>query len=134
LDSWRGQSCLMTRRQLLGTGASAAAVAALCVTPSLFTPSRIPYRTIYDERFEAGKQFALEAHARGWPTRAIRGDVTYVWFHDLAVRWRQGPAAIAGLTTHESLFVLERLAWDAGMRVIERDSASASQLIRWHIS
>jgi hypothetical protein len=93
-----------------------------------------PFRAIYDERFPDGRRFASDASSRGWVTRAIRGDVTNVWFHELAVRWKQGPAAIAGLTTEQSLFVLERLSWDVGMRVTERDTDGATQLVRWRIS
>ena len=92
-----------------------------------------PYRAIYDERFQAGLEFASDAAGRGWITRAIRGDVTQVWFHELAVRWKRGPAAIAGCTTQLSLFVLERLAWDVRMRVIVRDTDPVTQLVRWRI-
>jgi hypothetical protein len=46
---------------------------------------------------------------------AIRGDITDLWFHDLDLRWKQGPAPIAGLTTHGPLFCLERLAWGKGI-------------------
>jgi len=91
------------------------------------------YRAIYDERFEAGRRFASDALNRGWVTRAIRGDVTQVWFHELSVRWKRGPAAIAGLTTPQSLFVLERLAWDVGMRVTVRET-NATPLVRWLIA
>jgi hypothetical protein len=51
---------------------------------------------------------------------SIRGDITDLWFHDLDARWKQSPAAIAGLTAQGALFCLERLAWDHGMRVVFR--------------
>ncbi len=124
---------LVTRRHLLGAGTAALALAAVRVKPSLSQERFTPYRAIYDERFEAGQQFATDAIARGWTTRAIRGDVTRVWFRELAVRWKHGPAPIAGLTTPESLFVLERLAWDARMRVTVREHDTTAQLVRWTI-
>ena len=65
---------------------------------------------------------------------APRGDVTDVWFHDLAPRWKQGPAAVAGVTAHNSLFVLERLAWDAGLRVTARAELKDAALVSWIIS
>jgi hypothetical protein len=48
------------------------------------------------------------------------GDITPFWFQELSVRWKQEPVAIAGVTGHGPLFVLERFAWDHGMRVIVR--------------
>jgi hypothetical protein len=76
-----------------------------------------PYRLIIDGRYSVTRGLADAARDRGVATRIIAGDVTDVWFNDLALRWRVGPAPIAGLTTVGALFCLERLAWDAGMRV-----------------
>jgi len=126
------QDCFVTRRQFVGTGAAALVVAALPATQPLSSPLPTPYRAIYDERFEDGRRFAADALSRGWTTRAIRGDVTQVWFHELAVRWQRGAAPIAGVTTPESLFVLERLSWDVSMRVTVRDNTG--QLVRWVIA
>ena len=92
------------------------------------------HRAIYDERFAAGRAFALDAARRGWSTVAIRGDVTDVWFHDLGPRWKQSLAAIAGVTAHNSLFVLERLAWDVGLRVTARAELKDAPLVSWIIS
>ena len=122
-----------TRRRFVGVGSAVLAVAAVHPMRSAAAIPFTPFRAIYDERFEAGRRFASDAIERGWVTRAIRGDVTQVWFHELAVRWKRGPAAIAGLTTPQSLFVLERLAWDVGMRVAVREADTAS-LVRWLIS
>ncbi len=122
-----------TRRQFVGVGTAVLAVAATQSASSISWSPVAPFRAIYDERFEAGRRFASDAIDRGWVTRAIRGDVTQVWFHELSVRWKRGPAAIAGSTTPQSLFVLERLAWDVGMRVTVRE-ADATPLIRWLIN
>ena len=51
-------------------------------------------------------------------TAAIRGDVTNLWADDLHPRWREAPAAIAGLTGNRSFYSLEVLARDHGMRVV----------------
>jgi hypothetical protein len=129
------QNYRITRRQFAGIGAATLAVATVrATTPLLSEHPPTPYRAIYDERFEAGRRFAAEAVSRSWETRAIRGDVTHVWFRDLAVRWQRGPAPIVGLTTPESLFVLERLAWDVGMRVTACETDTATHLVRWMIS
>jgi hypothetical protein len=127
------QNCF-TRRQMIGAGAAALALPTIGLPLWINPGLPAPFRAIYDERFDAGRRFASEASARGWVTRAIRGDVTNVWFHELAVRWKRGPAPIAGLTTEQSLFVLERLSWDVGMRVTARDIDATTHLVRWQIS
>jgi hypothetical protein len=76
-----------------------------------------PYRLIVDQRFAVTQGLLEAAQVHGVPLSAIDGDVTDVWYKDLALRWRTGPAPIAGLTTVGALFCLERLAWDAGMRL-----------------
>ena len=111
----------------------ALAFAAVPVSWALSDNALTPFRAIYDERFEAGRAFATEAAYRGWITRAIRGDITNVWFRELSPRWRRSPAAITGVTTAQTLFVLERLAWDAGMRVTFRDRVPAAPVVRWVI-
>lgn len=126
------QDYFVTRRQFVGGGAAALAATAV---PAYLSPRLpIPYRAIFDERFEAGRRFGAHALGRGWITRAIRGDVTQVWFHELSVRWKSGPAPIAGLTTASSLFVLERLSWDVGMRVTVRETDATTALVHWLIS
>lgn len=78
------------------------------------------YKVIFDRRFPASVAFANEMKRLGGPSHGINGDITDLWFHDLDVRWKKGPAAIAGLTAHGPFFCLERLAWDHGMRVVFR--------------
>jgi hypothetical protein len=78
------------------------------------------YKIIFDERFEASRRFGTEAQRRGASVHAINGDITRLWYDDLYTRWRNGGAPIAGLTAHGALFCLERLSWDAGMRVVYR--------------
>jgi hypothetical protein len=78
------------------------------------------YKVFFDERFPASAAFAAEARRLSIPVHAIRGDITNVWFDDLYYRWKQGPAAIAGLTAPGPIFCLEMLARDAGLRVAFR--------------
>ena len=91
------------------------------------------HRAIYDERFPAARAFAVDARRRGWAVSAIRGDVTDIWFHDLALAWKSAPTPIAGLTQDNSLFCLERLAWDAGLRVVSRRD-HPDDLVSWMIA
>ena len=127
------QNYWISRRHFVGTGAAALALAAVRPSRALSRDALTPYRVIYDERFEAGRMFAREAATLGWVTRAIRGDVTNVWYQELDVRWKRGPAPIAGVTTAQSLFVLERLSWDVGMRVTARETDPETHLVRWLI-
>ncbi len=124
-----------SRRQVLkGVGlASALPASALTSMAQAAAPLSI-HRAVYDSRFPAACAFAAEAALKGWPTRAIQGDVTDLWYHDLALKWRQGPAPIAGVTAVNSLFCLERLAWDAGLRVVSRTELPQDQLVSWLIA
>jgi hypothetical protein len=127
----------VSRRQAI-LGAGAVAATSLLASPAIvraFETSRdAPFRAIYDERFPEALNAARTAKNRGWPVRIIHGDPTDVWYNELSVRWKQGPASVVGLTGSDSLFVLERLAWDAGLRVVERQIGSATDLISWTIA
>jgi hypothetical protein len=83
-------------------------------------PSIGLYKMIFDERFPSSRAFAEEGKRLGIPVHPIKGDMTELWYHDLYVRWKQGPAAIAGMTAHGAVFCLEKLAWDQRMRVVFR--------------
>jgi hypothetical protein len=84
-------------------------------------PSTTPlYKMVFDQRFPSSRAFAEEAERLGVPVHGIKGDMTDLWYHDLDARWKQGPAAIAGMTAHGAIFCLERLAWDQRMRVVFR--------------
>jgi hypothetical protein len=82
---------------------------------------RLPIdQVIVDESFAASVEVAALAQQQQLSVSTIHGDVTAVWYHGLAPRWRDGPMTIAGLTSAGTLFVLERLAWEAGLRVVYR--------------
>ena len=126
---------MVDRRNLLKAGL----VAGILPLGSLASAARAAeplqiHRAVYDSRFATGRAFAAEAQARGWTTAAIEGDVTQLWYHQLNLRWREGPAPIAGVTQENSLFVLERLAWDAGMRVTTRAALPHEPLVSWLIA
>ena len=75
------------------------------------------YKAIFDERFAEPCAFAAGAAERRIPTVAIRGDVTNLFLNHLDLRWKQGPVLLAGYTTPASLFCLDLLARDRGMRL-----------------
>ena len=116
---------MTSRREFLKAGLAASALlpaaarADFMVADDLGRGAAI-YKVLYDTRFAASVAFARRAAARGLAVHAMTGDMTRFWYDDLYHRWRQGPAAIAGLTTHGPLFCLERLAWEQRMRVVYR--------------
>jgi hypothetical protein len=99
-------------------GARPAAAAA----PFSYTaPGRIPlHAAVLDERFAEGVAFGQAARDYGLPTRALRGDVTDLWYRELYPLWKERAAPLAGLTAYAALFCLEQLAWDHRLRVIYR--------------
>src|SRR2546425_12044448 len=123
---------MTNRREFLQIGLAGAAIVPLAAfgRPA-YAPAASPlYKAIFDERFPASIAFALELNRRGIPIHGIRGDITALWYHDLYFQWRGGPVAIAGMTTNESLFCLEVLGRDAGLRVTDR-RAIADGLVSW---
>lgn len=119
---------MSSRREFLQMGVAAIALpisahAVLSPASSILNgePAATPlYKVAFDERFSSSRAFAEEAERLGVPVHGIKGDMTDLWYHDLYARWKQGPAAIAGLTAHGPIFCLERLAWDQRMRVVFR--------------
>jgi hypothetical protein len=109
---------MTNRREILQ-----AALAAAAVLPGFkalaAAPGSMPlYKVLYDPRTPAGLAFAASAKRSGSPLHATRGDVTDVWFNELQPQWRQHRTATAGLTDFHSLFVLDMMARDAGMRAV----------------
>jgi hypothetical protein len=61
--------------------------------------------------------FGEEAVRLGLEPHGIKDDITELWCHTLDLHWKRGPATLAGITLSTSLFCLETLARDYGMRV-----------------
>jgi hypothetical protein len=123
---------MTNRREFLKAGLVASALPAVAgaeLAGVLAGPAVPLYKVLYDTRFAASAAFARRAEARGIAVYAMAGDMTRFWYDDLYHRWRQGPAAIAGLTAHGPLFCLERLAWEQRMRVVYRSSAGAAEAV-----
>jgi hypothetical protein len=119
---------MASRREFLQIGVAALALPISArggISPAISAltsePESVPlYKVVFDERFPASRRFAEEAKRLGAPVHGTKGDITDLWFNDLYARWKQGPAAIAGLTAHGPIFCLERIAWDQRMRVVFR--------------
>ena len=116
---------MLNRRTFLQAGVTAVPLAAGAALTLGAKPASaggvqaVPLHTlVYDERFADSVAFANEARWMGQRTSAIRGDVTKLWYDDLYHAWRNGPAAIAGLTTQDAMFCLEIFGNDAGLRLL----------------
>jgi len=124
---------MITRRGLLQTGTAALSATALglksfaasaydLATDQAATgnPRVRLHKVLYDRRFAASMVFGVEAARAGLATYPFDGDITGFWYHELYPLWRERTAPIAGMTAQGTVFCLERLAWDAGMRVTFR--------------
>jgi hypothetical protein len=108
---------MASRRRFLKFGLGACAVSAL-IRPISGRLRMVPYyKAVFDERFHGPCLFAAGAAERHIPTAPICGDITRLFFDDLDLRWKRGPVLLAGYTTPASLFCLDLLARDRGMRV-----------------
>lgn len=87
-------------------------------------------RFVYDERHAAAVAAGERARRHGTRVHAIRGDVTSLWYQHLDRVWREEPVAIAGLTTEDTFFVLERLGWDRELRTVYRGIHGVAELGR----
>ena len=121
---------MTNRRQVLkwAAAASAAATGVLSLRPSAAVPreSSQPIELfVFDRRFADARAAAARSAANGVETAAFDGDLTELWYDRLDLRWRAAPMRLAGVTTASGLFVLETLAHDRRMRVVERIGLSA---------
>lgn len=128
----------LNRREFLQAGVAASALMATGgIASATVDDTPPPDMVILDERFPASVAFGRRAQHRGAPVRRLyrdrRGDITDLWYHELYHRWERGPTILAGLTTPESLFCLQLLAEDKGMRLVAREE-QAEGLIRWVIA
>ena len=110
---------MTNRREFLKAATALSAVPLMGGSP--FAIGREPVTldaVIFDLRHPDARTFAACADQLGAPCREIEGDVTNLWQDELRSHWQAAPAAIAGLTERPALFLLERLAWDHGLRVV----------------
>ena len=136
---------MTNRRQVLkwAAAASAAATGVLSSLRASAAASRESSRPIelfvFDRRFADARAAAARRAASGVEAAGFEGDLTQLWFDRLDLRWRRAPMTLAGVTTAGGLFVLETLAADRGMRVIERaelspDASRSEPLYSWTIA
>ncbi len=118
---------MLTRRRFLqGTLAASGLVAGSATFANPFaavTPFAGEYLTIegavFEPRYGPSATFAARARHMGLKTLRVTDDITPVWA-GLVAKWRRAPVAIAGLTSHMPLLLLEQSGRDHGLRVVFR--------------
>jgi hypothetical protein len=125
---------MTSRRQVLQIGLTGAALLPFARYADAWPAAADAafYLVIFDARFPKSRQLAGTIAGAFAPLAAIRGDVTALWYHDLYFAWQRDAAPVAGVTSTESLFCLELLARDAGMRVTHRQVVD-NDLVSWAI-
>jgi hypothetical protein len=88
--------------------------------PATIAGEGLLQRALYDERFPESVAFANELNRRGVLTAGVRGDIAALWYQDLQILLRRAREPIAGLTDRATLFCLEELTRDVGMKVSVR--------------
>ena len=135
---WRSKlifrRCLLSnRREFLQLTLAASALPALAARNEPIGPARLAQNgprvrvdnVIVESTSPMAIAFGNEAMRFGLEVQGITDDVTDVWYQHLAERWSRGSAVVAGLTLSTSLFCLETMANDRGMRLCFRADHAA---------
>lgn len=77
-------------------------------------------RGIFDQRFAESRAFGQSLAAHGVQTTAAGDDIARLWYDDLRPSLQKASVPFAGLTDRSTVFCLEELARDVGMKVVTR--------------
>jgi hypothetical protein len=115
---------MINRREVIASGLAVSILARTSAAGlSTREPSAESLRVpcfVADERFSEACEAARAAAAGGVAsTMTLGADVTAM-YESLDQAWRTAKFAVSGMTTSAALFVLERLAWDHGLRTAYR--------------
>jgi hypothetical protein len=118
------------RRQVLKWAAAASVAASGALTMRLSSAASREASSdvelfVFDRRFAAARSAAARHAARNVEAAGFDGDLTQLWYERLDLDWKRAPMTLAGVTTARGLFVLETLAADRGMRVVQREELPA---------
>jgi hypothetical protein len=79
------------------------------------------HKVLVDSGLMESVAFGEIAASNGSPVHVFaKRDISDFWYDELDLVWRRRRVPVAGLTRHGPLFVLERFAWERGMRVVFR--------------
>jgi hypothetical protein len=106
--------CALTAGQL----GSAASLAANVVVPGAAT--RESLALIYDSSLPQAQAFGTAAAGLGARAVGVTGDLGSTWMNFIEPAFRAGAGTIAGMTAAATLFCLEYMGRDYGMRVVYR--------------
>jgi hypothetical protein len=126
---WGDRMTALTTRRAFLRGAALGAwtlpiwsLSVLAEPPSVFRPAGLLEfdRIIFDARRPHALAFGEAAHLLGARTHATWGDVDDRWYEDLYRRWRTRKTPAAGITDFRSLFLVQMMAADVGLRLVLR--------------
>jgi hypothetical protein len=118
---------MLNRRQLLVT--SVALPLAVCAEGAASPAAAGPF--VAAAGLDEARAAAQAAAAAGAQIVWLGSDITpvYTW---LDTSLRRAPFGLAGVTTAHDFFVIERLAWDRGMRTVER--VERGTVVAWRLA
>lgn len=114
---------MFNRRQFIeaGIGSTLTAGCLPGIAAELLPPRPLPFRdVIIDSRYAVAADLGALLKAQGATLLAITGDITDLWSRHLRTDWQCQPQALAGMTAEDSLFTLQLVAQDAGLRLMHR--------------
>jgi hypothetical protein len=114
---------MITRRTLLGFGAAGIAAAALpqrSFGSVLVACRRGSVRALFQGHYAESLGFGEAMTARGVEATRLEGDLAQAWYAQLRPALLQRRQELVGLTDRLTLFCLEELARDVGLRVVGR--------------
>ena len=111
---------MLTRRELIQLGAAFAGTGTLAEARAFGRVRSVQFSAILaDANSSDAVVFGRAATARGMRLHPVGADMTELYLAQLSRGWRADvPMAVGGLTRAEHLFVIERLAWDVGARIV----------------
>ena len=81
-------------------------------------------RFVFDTRFAEAFAIAQRMETLGVKLSPFAGDLMDLWYGELDQSWKRAPMALGGVTTEDSLFILNTLAMDHQMSVVYRGEHS----------
>ncbi|MDX1561374.1 MAG: hypothetical protein R3305_00515 [Gammaproteobacteria bacterium] len=126
---------MINRREVLASGLAASLLARSAAAATDAREARAtryaPTVFIGDERFADARAAVRAAAAHGATVRWLGNDVTPI-YEELDLALRAERFAVAGLTTAQTSFVIERLGWDRDLRTVYRGRHTGTHAFEGH--
>jgi len=114
---------MVNRRQFIAVGlgttllSGGLAGAGVAASRNLALPYR---RVVIDQRYGMAARFGALLESEGVPSLPFTGDLAHLTARDTQEEKQRNAQALVGMTLDETLFTLQLVAQDAGMRLVHR--------------